>query len=169
MSKVFISSSKDTQQQAEALSNELGRRGISNWLDSRNLAPGQRWKVEVDRALSESQFYLILVGAESRFGGFQEFEWQGALERAWSDPEKKLIPVLFGAAELPAPLRNWVPVRVEGDLSESPSLARLLSLIQSPSTAEEAGREPSPDDEDRRRRFQELEDVARSLKSEDLF
>jgi len=167
--KVFISSSNDTKEQAEILSREIERHGISTWLDSRNLIPGQKWKVEVNRALADCQVYLILVGPGSRLGPYQGLEWQGALEKVWSDPEKKLIPVLFGEAEPPAFLRDWVPVRVEGDLPDSPSFARLLSRFESPAAADEAVEWTEEEDDTRRMRFQQLEDAARSLKLEDRF
>jgi len=36
----------------------------------------------------------------------QELEWQAALEAKWNDPEKNLIPVLIGQAEVPNFLRG---------------------------------------------------------------
>ena len=170
MPKVFISSSNDIREQAEILSRELERHGISTWLDSRDLVPGQKWKVEINRALADCQVYLILVGPGSRLGPYQELEWQGALEKVWSDPEKKLIPVLFGEAEPPAFLRDWVPVRLEGwKLPESLSFARLLSLLESPAGADEAVEWTKAEDETRRMRLQQLEEAARSLDSEDRY
>lgn len=107
MPDVFISYSADARKLTERLAGSLQREGVATWSDFENVRPGKRLYDQLKQALDEAKFYLIVVGRRNIVRGWQDQEWQGALERTWTNPDKRIIPVLIGDAQSPAFLRNW--------------------------------------------------------------
>ena len=160
---VFISYARDTKPLAESLSRALEERGISSWAGFKDLQPGQRWREEVERALKDAGSFLILVGPDSSPGPYVQAEWQAALTQAWSDPHKILIPIVFGAAEPPPFLRNWVPLRVDPGTEPSKWILRVVDALESRRT--EVAERASPDAQaERIERWQEIGRAARLLR-----
>jgi hypothetical protein len=136
MSDVFISYSSDARPWAERLSDSLERKGISTWTDFKSLAPGQRWIEEIERALDKAKYFLIVVGPKNRIGQWQDREWQGALQRTWSDPNKRIIPVLVDDATPPSFLKNWVSVRMHPGKPESSWIDKICDVIRGTGSGE---------------------------------
>jgi hypothetical protein len=63
---VFISYASDTKPRAEELARALENQGLEPWVDFKDLHPGQQWREELERAIEEAQWFLILVGSASR-------------------------------------------------------------------------------------------------------
>jgi hypothetical protein len=116
---------------AQELAKALETHGIDAWVDFKNLRPGQRWKDELEHAIAEARWLLILVGSGSRSTASQETEWSAALARSWADKEKCLVPVVFGESELPAFLRNWVPLRIDPDENPATWTRHVLDALPS--------------------------------------
>lgn len=110
---VFISYASDTRNLAEELAQALERQGLEPWIDFKDLHPGQRWKDEVDRAIDAAQWFVIIVGPDSRATHWQEAEWSAVLARTWTDSKKKVLPVVLGDGAPPPFLRNWVSLRID--------------------------------------------------------
>lgn len=167
MPEVFISYSTDARPWAERLSKSLERKGVSTWTDFKSIRTGQRWFDEIQRALDDANYFLIVVGPKNRIGEWQDREWQGALERTWSDPKKRIIPVLVGDATAPSFLKNRVAVRMQPGKTESSWIDPIYSAIQGnrpegPGSAIQ--RDPKPG-KAFRARLQKIADFAKQLKS----
>src|SRR5689334_1418102 len=131
MSDVFISYSKDARTFAEELSAVLEQKGWSTWTDLK-LLPGQRWFDELEAALNNARYYLILIGPSSHekpVGERQEREWQSAAVSAWKNSDRKLIPIIFGQLEPPPLLREWVPLRIDPSAESSTWTSKVLSAL----------------------------------------
>src|SRR5690348_69099 len=109
---VFISYAADTKPLAQQLTKELESRGLEPWVDFKDLHPGQRWRDELERAIDEAHWLLILVGSGSRATLWQEVECSALLARTWENRDKQLLPIVFGNEDPPPFLRNWVALRV---------------------------------------------------------
>lgn len=160
MPDVFISYSADAKKWAERLAGSLQKEGLATWSDFENLSPGERSYEQVQQALDQAKFYLVVVGPRNLMRDWQDREWQGALERTWNDPDKRIIPVLVGHAEAPAFLRNWASFRFEPGRHESASVRRLAEIIKT-----HWRRQPSQQESDRlgrdwRKRIREIETTA---------
>ena len=118
-SDVFISYSTDAKPWAEKLSESLESKGVSTWADFKSIRPGQRWLEEIQRALDDAKYFLLLVGPKNAIGEWQDREWQGALQRTWIDPHKRIIPVLIDDAPQPPFLRDWFFIRMQPGKPES--------------------------------------------------
>ena len=164
---VFISYSQDAKAWAGKLSESLERKGVSTWTDFKSIRAGQRWFEEIQRALDDASYFLIVVGPKNRIGEWQDREWQGALERTWTDPKKRIIPVLVEDAKPPSFLKNWVPVRIQSKKSESSWIDPIYNAIQgtgSEGPGSVIDRDPKPDKEFRAR-LQRIERFAKQLTS----
>jgi hypothetical protein len=162
MRKVFISYTTETRPQAQILSRELEKNGISSWLDVKDLKPGQHWQMELERAADKATCFLILFRPGSSATPQLEAEWQAALKSAWGS-EKALIPVIFGEGEGPAFLRSWVGLHIKTGTDTSTWTKQVFEAVTSqssflaPTSSEKA-------QSARQKRFDELAEAAHSLK-----
>ena len=166
-SGVFISYSMDARPWAEKLSESLEKKGISTWTDFKSIRPGQRWLEEIYRALDDAKCFLIVVGSKNVIGEWQEREWQGALQRTWTDPDKRIIPVLLDDATPPPFLKNWVPVRVQSGQPEPSWIFKIDDAISGAGSGRggaPAKRSAKPSKE-LRTRLEEIERVAKRMKA----
>lgn len=103
---VFLSYENTDKEFASALSNELARRGLSVWLDKRNLLPGDNWSLETGKALAKSQAMVVLISPESMRSNKVRQEIEYALGH--SSFERRLFPVeVRPASEVPWILRKF--------------------------------------------------------------
>jgi len=100
MEQVFISYSRENEIEAKKLSDKLNKKfpNIAPWIDRVNLLPGQNWKVEIAKAISESQFFITLLSKKSveKIGYFQQ-ELKIAQAKALLYPVSKIfiIPIRY--------------------------------------------------------------------------
>ena len=128
---VFISYASDTRPLAEELTRDLESQGIEPWVDFKDLHPGQRVSEELQRAIDQAAWFVVLVGSESRTTRWLEAEWSAALARTWESEDKRLLPIVFGNGQLPAFLRNWVALRVNPDTEASTWTRKVLDVLRS--------------------------------------
>ena len=99
---VFISYAKEDQRSAERLYLDLKHAGVSPWMDSYDLLPGQPWEREIEEAISRSSYFVAVQSSRSvgKRGHVQK-ELRRALEVAEEYPEDKLfvIPVRIEECE----------------------------------------------------------------------
>jgi cold shock CspA family protein len=94
--RVFISYAKEDKSFAEKLHNDLRQAGVTPWLDSVDLIPGQVWEKAIRKAISESSYFLAVLSSRSvRKRGFVQREIRYALDIADKYPEDEIfiIPV----------------------------------------------------------------------------
>lgn len=165
MPDVFISYSADAKKLAERLAGSLQEEGVATWSDFENVSPGERLYDRLQQALDQAKFYVIGVGSRNIMRDWQDQEWQGALERTWTDPDKRIIPVLVGDVEAPAFLRNWAPFRLQPGSGESASVKKLAEIIKNYPLGERAPREDARMGRDWQKRIRGIESAAKRLKS----
>ena len=160
---VFISYASDTKPLAEELARVLESQGVEAWVDFKDLHPGQRWREELERAIDAAQWFVILVSSDSRATPWQEAEWSAALERTWTDHEKKMLPVVFGESDPPPFLRNWVSLRIDPHAEGSTWTRQVLDALRN--LRNEAVHNVSPQNqEERQKRLDEVRRAAEELR-----
>ncbi|MFM8369217.1 MAG: toll/interleukin-1 receptor domain-containing protein [Chloroflexota bacterium] len=92
--------------------------GTDPWLDTKNLLPGQDWKMEIDKALDEIDLILLCLWKTSvTREGYVQKEMRLAMDRALEIPQGEifLIPARFEEVDLPYGLRDyqWVDLYTE--------------------------------------------------------
>ncbi len=98
---VFLSHSTADMKLAERLTKGLEGQGLSVWFDGHELSPGGDWRHEIEQAIRSARNVVLLIDRKREPDNVQEFTWRAALEAAWQDARKRLIPVLRRGAELP--------------------------------------------------------------------
>jgi hypothetical protein len=135
--------------------------------DFKSIKSGQRWIVEIQRALDDAKYFLIVVGPKNQIGEWQDREWQGALQRTWTDPSKRIIPVLIDDATAPSFLKDWVFVRTQPDQPESSWIDVIYETVRGAGAGRQSAlaKQSAKPDKALRARLEEIEGAARQLKS----
>jgi NAD(P)-dependent dehydrogenase (short-subunit alcohol dehydrogenase family) len=116
MAQIFISYAREDFQHAKSLYEKLAREGFRPWMDKVDLVAGQQWQPAIERAIQNSDFFLLLLSSRSvRKRGFVQREIRAALD-LWQDKlteDVYLIPVMLESlpwAEVPAEISKfqWV-------------------------------------------------------------
>ena len=79
--KVFICYAREDREVAKRLYDDLKGAGVSPWMDTEDLLPGQNWKVIIPQVLKESSYVLVLLSSHSvSKRGFVQKELKKALD-----------------------------------------------------------------------------------------
>lgn len=121
--KIFISYASGDRAEAQKLHAFLVKQGTNPWLDTENLLPGQDWKMEISKALDETDLILLCLSKKSvSKEGYVQKEMRLALDRALEIPpgEIFLIPARFEEVNLPYSLRDyqWVDLYTESGVKK---------------------------------------------------
>jgi TIR domain len=128
---VFISYAREDTALARRLAAELEREGLSVWLDSFAIMPGERVQDSIGRAVAAASLFVLLVsGAPSEW---VRHEWSLLLARTWEDPGVRIVPVVIDDAELPTFLAGVHALHVRStELDDLTAISsRLLSGVSS--------------------------------------
>ncbi|HTF05290.1 MAG TPA: ClpXP protease specificity-enhancing factor SspB [Bacteroidia bacterium] len=93
---VFLSYARENRDIAERLYMSLREKEINVWLDSKCLKPGADWKFEINRAIRNARYYILLVSKHSvNKRGFVQKEIREALDVLSEFPRGQIfiIPV----------------------------------------------------------------------------
>lgn len=96
MKKVFISYAREDIEIAKKIYNDLASKGVDVWLDENDLIPGQKWKIEIKKAISESRYFIALLSSNSvSKKGYVQKELKIALDvfDLYPEDEKFIIPI----------------------------------------------------------------------------
>jgi len=133
MSDVFLSYSHRSLKYAKLLARELTALHTSVWLASQKIQLGDLIEEQISKAIRDARLIAFLIDPHTSPGtsAWVEHEYMMALEQAWSDEGKILVPVLIGNAEAPPFLRHTVGLRVTSQKSAwtrvAKSIAKLLN------------------------------------------
>jgi hypothetical protein len=107
--RIFLAYVKEDQPAAERLYDALEAEGLSPWMDSRKLLPGQNWPRAIESAIETSDFFVACFSNHSvnKKGGFPA-EIRYALDCARHMPldEIFLIPVRLDACRVPRSIQQ---------------------------------------------------------------
>jgi len=112
--RIFLSYAHEDVASARRLFEDLREIGVNVWFDNESLLPGQKWKVAIEWAISNSRFFLALLSENSvNKKGYVQKEVKSALEvlDEYPDPAIFIIPVRLDACNpLDSSLRDlhWV-------------------------------------------------------------
>lgn len=100
MAQIFISYAREDFQHARELYQRLKAQGFRPWMDKVDLLAGQPWQPALERAMRESDFFVLLLSRNSVMKrGFVQREIRTALD-LWEDKladDIFLIPIMLEA------------------------------------------------------------------------
>jgi hypothetical protein len=106
---VFISYVKENTEQVERLYHDLTKKGVKIWLDRSEIDPGTRWKIAIQKAIRQGDFFIASFSKEyvtrtSHDKTYMNEELQLAIDelRKYLPDRSWFIPVLLSECEVPA-------------------------------------------------------------------
>ena len=125
MVQVFISYSRKDISFVELLAGDLKKNGMDVWYDLSRLEGGSRWRAEIEKAIRNSQYVIVVLSPAS-----VESEW---VEREFlfaSNLKRKIIPLLYRPCEIPLGYLdlNYIDVQGENYTENFNKLLRVLSV-----------------------------------------
>jgi hypothetical protein len=127
--KVFLCHASADKPAVRALYQRLVRDGVDAWLDKEKLLPGQDWRLEIPRAVQESDVVVVCLSNNSiTKEGYVQKEIKFALDKASEKPEGTifLIPARLEECNVPSQLGLWQWV----DLFESDGYEWLMRSLR---------------------------------------
>src|SRR5215216_4639651 len=125
MTPVFISYSRKDLSFVDQLASDLKNAGIDVWYDVSGIAGGARWRSEIENALRNSQYVIVVLSPDSIVSQWVEREFLFS-----SNLKLKIIPLMYRYCELPLNFvdLNYIDVQAENYEREFPDLLRTLSV-----------------------------------------
>jgi len=144
---VFLSHNSADKATVEALASRLRDAGLSVWLDSWSLIPGEPWQEALEEGLKSSRTVVIAIGPEG-IGPWQNEEMRTAIDTRARDPERRVIPLLLPGAssDLPAFLKRLTWVDFRAGLNDDEAFKRLLAGIKGQALASGRAKDAAPTD-----------------------
>ena len=119
---VFISYSRKDYYFAESLALHLSKRGISAWLDVKDLTAGRSWEQDLEAALDRAPAVVVVASPKSWERPNVRKEWERAKKQG-----KRVIVAQFRSSRLPSQLLGSESVDFRGAFG--PPLEALISLL----------------------------------------
>jgi len=126
---IFLSHASENKKQVQDLNRRLKAAGYRTWLDEDQLLPGDKWNLEIQKALEQADLMIVFLSqfANQKSGYCQkEIEW--ALERQKEMPEGGifLIPARLDNCDYPSRLKDIQGV----DLFKNNGWDKLLKTLR---------------------------------------
>ncbi len=155
--RVFLAHAHADRAAALELYHKLKAIEVEPWLDKVDLIPGQRWQVEIPKAVRASDIVLVCVSSVLTQPGYIHKEINLALDKADEQPESSIsiIPIRLTDCEVPDRLADyhWVDLFEEGGFANlfrafeytAKSLSLTLPRLSTSNPAPPASPVPSPE------------------------
>ncbi len=167
--KVFVSYSSQDPELVQQLTQELQTHGISTFSVAEALTLGAGWQQKVEQEVKSADAVIVLVYPKREPDRYQQFEWSVALEAAWENPDKRIIPLLMRNAEPPSFLSGKLALRVRNPKKEwKKAVEELIHVLKNEQTegAEFLQTTEEEDPAKRQDRLQYIEEVAQASKTQ---
>ncbi len=135
--KLFISYSRRDLAFVERLARDLTKAGHTVWYDLSNLEGGDRWGVEIQNAIRQSEVALVVISPSSVASEWVEKEFLYASNR-----HLRVVPLLYQACELPLWLLNIHYIDVQGGNYQQ-NFPHILRVLAGAPQAGKAGVRPA--------------------------
>ena len=152
-----------------ALTEALKEQGFSLWVDKEQLAPGINWSEQLQNAMKSSRNIVLIMGPKHKdaIAGPNVYLEVGALEMSWSDPKKRIIPLVSGDVRIPGDLSDLPAIRIGNTPEEwKRTIQKVVKAIKAPAHAIKKSRAASPQKRaERQARLSYIEKAAQILRS----
>jgi formylglycine-generating enzyme required for sulfatase activity len=129
MTQVFISYSRKDLSFINTLVADLKNAGLDVWYDVSHIAGGARWRSEIENALRNSQYVIVVLSPDSIASEWVEREFLFS-----SNLRRKIIPVMYRFCELPLNYVDLNYIDMQGN-NYGRNFHQLLKALQVDPTA----------------------------------
>ena len=123
MPQVFISYSRKDLEFVERLASDMQTAGLSVWYDLSGLEGGTQWGTEIQKAIQQSQYFLLVLSPNSLQSKWVQREFLYAENKGL-----KVVPLLYLPCELPMWLFDLHTIDLQGG-NYDPNFWRVLKAM----------------------------------------
>jgi hypothetical protein len=129
MAPIFISYSRKDTTFVEKLVKDLKNAGLDVWYDLSSIHGGTRWRIEIENAIRNSQFVIVVLSPDSADSEWVEREFLFA-----SNLKRKIIPLMCRSCDLPLNYLdlNYIDMRREKYRQGFADLLKVLAVDPKP-------------------------------------
>jgi uncharacterized protein YgiM (DUF1202 family) len=132
--RVFLCHASQDKPVVRELCKKLKTEGwIDPWLDEEKLLPGQKWQIEIPKAVENAHTIIICLSSVSvNKEGYIQKELKFALDLALEKPEDTIfiIPLRLDDCEVPQAFKEWQWVDYFPDDKKMLTYQRLLTSLK---------------------------------------
>lgn len=99
--RVFLSFAGPDRPMAEKLRRDLAERGFDAFVDARSIEPGENVLTTINRALTDSSYFVLLWSRHTNDRPWVDLEWTAALARELSTRRSFLFVLRLDESEVP--------------------------------------------------------------------
>lgn len=125
--KVFLSHSSKDKGIVVSVALDLEKRGISSWLDAKDILPGESIVTKIDKGLSECDLVLLFLSKNSVSSSWVRKEWETILWEEVNSDKVKIITIKLDDCEVPKILQTKKYIDLYSDYNQG--LAEILFAI----------------------------------------
>lgn len=118
--RIFLTYASEQKASAEAIAFSLRGRGHHVFLDKDDLPPGQNYEVQIENAISQSDYLLFLISPQSVSPGRFTLTELELARRKWRHPDGHILPIMVVPTEMrdvPEFLRAVTILEPKGNLA----------------------------------------------------
>ena len=137
MINIFLAYAKEDTNEVRYLYQKLRQQGYNPWMAQMSLLPGQRWPIEIPKAIKNSQVFIACLSQQSvRKQGYIQREFKMALNHCGDIPPDQiyLIPLRLDDCQIPELRQEEYGISLRDyqcvDLFELNGYDRLISGIK---------------------------------------
>lgn len=130
MAKVFISYSSKDSNAAKNIAEMLREHGIEPWLAEEQVLPGDRIFEKIQKAIKESEYFIVLLSQNSLKSKWVSMELGAALSRAAEGTGSRILPVILDDVQLPANIRSILYIDLRQNFKDG--IDRIVSAVSQP-------------------------------------
>lgn len=126
--KVFLSHSSIDKSTVISIASDLNQRGISTWLDSFDILPGESIVSKINSGIKECDYMLLFLSNNSVKSKWVQKEWETFLWDEIGEDKIKIIPIKLDDCEIPKILQTKKYIDFSSDYNVG--LFELISTIK---------------------------------------
>jgi len=102
---VFMSHSSKDKSTVVSIALDLKQRGISSWLDTTDILPGESIVAKIGEGLEKCDLILLFLSKAAVASKWVQTEWESTLWNEINSAQVKIIPIKLEECEIPQLLR----------------------------------------------------------------
>lgn len=126
--KVFLSHSSLDKSVVISVAMDLNKRGISTWLDSFDILPGESIVSRINDGIKNCDYLLLFLSTNSVNSKWVQKEWETLLWDEINDDKIKIIPIKLDDVEIPKILQTKKYIDLSNDYNAG--LFEIISTIK---------------------------------------
>ena len=129
--KAFLCYTLSDRESVQLIYEGIKSKGIDAWFDVENLVAGQRWDIEISKAIYESEIILVFLSNKSvTKEGYVQKEIKKALDITNKGLKKDIILILLEDCKIPYRLKDYYAIKYYQDKNFELLIKTVVKYVQ---------------------------------------